>query len=124
MWAKNMLNGFGRCFDNKGNCYVGNFLNGLRDQYGQYFWKNGNIYDGYWQTNYQNGYGTFYHYASGNSYIGFWKKDKIYQLNYLERKKSEEINGILTEGFYDSKGSRIDSLLLKKNVLYNILNRD
>ena len=36
----------------------------------------------YYMDNYQNGYGTFYYKQSGESYIGFWKKDKIYHLNF------------------------------------------
>lgn len=49
-------NGYGEKSYN-GHIYKGNFLNGKRDGYGEYFWTFGDVYKGYWKNDDWNGYG-------------------------------------------------------------------
>lgn len=49
-------NGYGEKSYN-GHIYKGNFLNGKRDGYGEYFWEFGDVYKGYWKNDDWDGYG-------------------------------------------------------------------
>lgn len=46
-WKNNYIDGYGRIIDQKGNCYIGEFKKGYRSGFGQFFWANGDIFQGY-----------------------------------------------------------------------------
>jgi hypothetical protein len=55
--------------------YVGEYLNGVAEGYGEYFWKDGSIYKGDFKHGVRHGY-------------GIWKDEKeIYQGSYRMDKK-------------------------------------
>lgn len=86
-WFKNKLNGFGRCIDKFGNCYIGYFKDGFRNHLGQFYSFNGDIFDGSWHMNERYGYGTFFFKSSLEAYIGFWKNGRIYTKDKKEFEK-------------------------------------
>ena len=96
-WFQNKLHGFGRCIDQYGNCYIGMYDHGQRKNYGQYFWANGDIYDGAWHKNQQYGYGTFYMDCCKHSYIGFWKKDAL----FFNRNLNDSPDDVILENYLD-----------------------
>ncbi|KJP87140.1 hypothetical protein AK88_03187 [Plasmodium fragile] len=78
------------------NVYVGEWENDQMHGYGTYFWfvRQGNKkksayqseryhkHEGYWQRGERNGFGMFHH-RCGDTYWGFWKKNKKHGLGYL-----------------------------------------
>jgi hypothetical protein len=79
-WKENKPNGFGEyvtqiCTTRGGardvpfqtnNRYVGNFVDGLREGYGRYFYADGTVFEGQWKANLKHGEGTLFH-ADGTS---------------------------------------------------------
>jgi len=57
-----------------GNIYGGNFLRGMKNEFGSMFYSNGDVYEGEWQDDLKNGEGEM-KYANGDIYNGEWKYD-------------------------------------------------
>jgi len=57
--------------------YEGDFANGTRSGKGRLVYLNGKYYDGQWQNDAANGYGTYQNPEQGYKYEGIWKDDKL-----------------------------------------------
>jgi len=77
-WKQGKLHGFGRIIDEEGNCYIGEFADGLRDGQGRFIWKSGDIFDGYYSKGEIHGWGTFFYAASAEAYNGLWCQGEIH----------------------------------------------
>lgn len=70
------LNGRGILLDPYGDTlYVGEFINGRKEGFGRYYFKNGNIYNGQWHENHMHGKGSM-KFKSGDFYEGAWYHDQ------------------------------------------------
>ena len=68
-------NGYGEKSYN-GHIYKGNFLNGKRDGYGEYFWEFGDVYKGYWKNDDWDGYGERTYAAGRGAMSGVIEKGR------------------------------------------------
>lgn len=57
--------------------YTGNFVNGEREGYGEYYYNTGDIYKGQWKSGKKNGEGSYYNAAKRNTTVGVWKDDVL-----------------------------------------------
>ena len=109
-WANNKENGFGELMlggmQNKGDKYVGDFLDGAFHGQGIYTFANGDRYAGGYVEGKQEGSGTF-EWASGKTYHGDWKAGVQHgpgSLTDLDMDGDRETltgdweNGVLVEG--------------------------
>ena len=71
-----LKNGKGKFFFPEGNSYEGNFINNEIKGEGVYKWRDGRIYIGYWEGNKMNGYGIF-----------MWPDCKKYYGHYVDNNK-------------------------------------
>ena len=72
------MNGFGIYSYGKGHIYMGQWMNGLRDGYGEIYRAGGyNYLYGYFRNNIQNGFFMFYNSKTGKIIIGFNTNGKI-----------------------------------------------
>ena len=58
-WDRNCLEGYGRHIDCKGNMYMGEFSNGMKEHQGLYLFADGDTYQGQWHKNKFHGMGTY-----------------------------------------------------------------
>ena len=58
-WDKDKRNGQGTCVYSDGSCYIGGFLNDLREGFAKMTWEEGWEYEGYWKEGRLHGKGTF-----------------------------------------------------------------
>lgn len=58
--------------------YIGHFSNGLPHGKGKYYYKNGDIFQGYWENGKKNGVGKLKYISDGKMRIlsGYWKDDE------------------------------------------------
>ena len=62
------------CYDN-GDTYLGEFVRGQKDGYGDMIYTNGAFYRGMWKADYRHGKGVFA-FPDGSVFIGNFKHDK------------------------------------------------
>jgi len=62
-------------YDNGNIQYKGNFMNDSFDGFGNYYYKNGNIYIGNMTKNKRNGEGVLYNKNNNIIYSGLWEND-------------------------------------------------
>ena len=91
-WISNQLNGFGKLIFPNVKCYVGNFENNFKNDFGISFWfKEKKAYVGYWKNNKQNGLGKFVY--NKKIKYGSWKegtKEKEIEKNDFYNKLNEQ----------------------------------
>lgn len=116
----------GSCEDGKGIYvytngykYQGNFVNGVREGYGQlsnpngesydgmwaddnfsgqgtYIWPNGSKYTGEWKNGVKDGYGIYF-YSNGDKYVGYFRNEKFHG-----KGKYTWADGSVQEGTYEN----------------------
>lgn len=57
--------------------YYGERINDMKEGKGQYYYLNGDIYDGEWKYDKKHGYGVYTFLDKGSKYEGTWKEDKM-----------------------------------------------
>ena len=87
---------------------------GLKHVQWIYIWEEGDVYDGDWANDKQEGYGV-YEYATGSKYEGYWL---IYQRH--GKGKYSEANGNVYEGDYvDDMMHGIGKATLADGTIYH-----
>jgi hypothetical protein len=81
--------------------YVGGILNDKRSNYGEMFYKNGDVFKGQWMNGERNGYGEMF-YKNGDVFKGQW--------NGYNKVEGEMIYSSKGEMIYSSKGDNKVSL--------------
>ena len=74
-FVNGLKNGKGTYYFDNGDKYVGDFRDGDREGEGIYYYKNGDKYEGHFKKNRKDGKGTYF-YANGDKYVGRFKKNK------------------------------------------------
>jgi hypothetical protein len=71
----NRVTGYGNYFYPNGDRYEGYFFEGLKNGDGKYSWKSGDIYEGNFVNDMFHGFGKYY-FSDGQIYEGHWHDDK------------------------------------------------
>ena len=94
------------------------------DGYGEFYWKDGNKYIGYYKNDKKNGFGIYYWASANKIYIGFWydgKQDGIGK--YISGDK--ERYGYWKKGnktkWYDSEKDAFSELKVDQRKYRNFL---
>lgn len=87
-------NGYGKYVYNNGY-YEGNFKNGYRNGYGQYYFDIGDYYAGNFSDNKFNGKGTYY-YTNGERYEGEWNNQR-----YHGKGELFHLDGMVDIGYWE-----------------------
>ena len=111
-WQNGKLHGFGRTFDQYGNCYRGEYSCGNRSGSGSFFWPKGDVFDGNFKNNKQKGKGTFFFAETGEACTGIWDDD------ILDFEPASPYDKPL---FFDIKGKQIQDKQLEYSKLYQKL---
>lgn len=61
----------------QGSKYEGYKLNDMRHGEGKFYYQDGGMYDGNWQCNKMDGFGSLYYQSGKLAYQGNWKNDKF-----------------------------------------------
>lgn len=56
--------------------YIGNYVNGKPEEYGEYYWGNGSLFKGYFKNGLRHGFGTWKKADNSDSYEGEYVNDK------------------------------------------------
>ncbi|MCP5047157.1 MAG: hypothetical protein GY940_08295 [bacterium] len=83
----------------RNKCVSGNCTNG----YGEYVWKTGDRYEGYWKNGKKHGWGTYF-YSSGNFYSGNWKEDQKHYFGTLYWDQGDFFYGLFKNGERQKNG--------------------
>ena len=86
-----------------GNKYVGYFRNGNFNGNGQFFFKNGTIYEGGNKDGLADGFGTM-SFSNGSKYVGYFKKDKYHGKGKYTYKNGDTYVGQYENGYKNGKG--------------------
>ena len=57
--------------------FYGDRVNDMKEGTGQYYYLNGDTYDGEWKRDKKHGHGTYMFFNKGNKYEGSWREDKM-----------------------------------------------
>jgi hypothetical protein len=60
-----------------GSRYEGYKLNGLRHGKGKFYYQDGGSYDGEWNQNKMEGFGTLYYQSNRKAFEGMWLNDQF-----------------------------------------------
>ena len=83
-WKNDKYNGQGTAYyggdenSPEADCYVGAFVDNIRNGQGTYTWSNGNIYVGEWKDGKCNGQGTFTWAEDGTKWEGTYVNDEMH----------------------------------------------
>jgi hypothetical protein len=78
-WSDGSRNGYGEFYwlgSDRGHVYKGEFSYGYRDGNGAYFYPEGNRYYGEWEEGNRNGYGALF-YSDGSVSVGTWSDNVL-----------------------------------------------
>lgn len=111
-----------------GDCYEGDFVNGLKEGLGTYTWANGDKYSGQWVNDYRNGLGLFIWAKDDDElisdmYIGSFENDLmsgygIYYYSNGDKYEGEWQNGAMNgSGKYYSLGKLVVDGNYKNDLL-------
>ncbi len=110
----NCEKGFGTQILGPNSRYTGEFVNGMREGRGIFYFANGNKYLGEWKKNKMDGEGKLI-YANGNEFVGSFKNDKINGKGTMSFKNGDRYTGEwmmdLPNGYgtyYFAKGDRYE----------------
>ena len=76
-WILGNMEGFGELSLQEGEVYIGNFKNGYPNGQGIRKWKNGDFYEGNYINGFQTGKGMFLSQEQGWKYDGEWQYGKM-----------------------------------------------
>ena len=135
-WINDKAQGFGRqYYPNKKLKYIGNFDNNEYNDYGVYFWENGERYEGFFRNSMATGIGKYYYIngdlyegdfvdnikqgqgkyicSNGNYFIGQWRNDM--QNGYGEYYENDKVvyKGNLVDGMKNGYGKYYEDGALK-----------
>lgn len=74
-WVNGLMDGEGIFYYNNGEIYRGEWLQSRKHGSGRYDYENGDSYFGEWNSDLQDGFGTM-NYANGNIFEGLWVHGK------------------------------------------------
>jgi hypothetical protein len=100
-----LANGKGKSIGH--DTYIGTFKDGLPQGKGKYLFKNGDVFQGYWNNGYKDGKGRFDYTLNGAKYtlIGYWKKDEY--IGVTDPDISYRVTS--ASGIFDYKVKKIDA---------------
>ena len=74
--------------------YIGQVLKGLMNGYGEFSWKNGKKYFGFYKNNIKEDFGIYiYEQKPFQAYIGFWFEGKMDGIGMVIKGKSVMVYG-------------------------------
>ena len=111
------MNGFGIYLYDKNQIYIGEWLNGLRDGYGEIYGPNNNYFFGFYKNNAQNGFFIFYNNKTGKIVVGFNANGKVDGIAKYFMPKSEGRLLIVKNGHKVKEIKNIENLdnIIKEN---------
>lgn len=71
-WVNGMRDGYGELRYKNGSVYQGNWQKGMKWGQGKMTYASGNFYEGNWENNKRNGHGTMHWVTSNEKYTGNW----------------------------------------------------